>query len=472
MLNRLYADGVMDFNISSMIIAGLAALAGAGCAHAYFMGSDQTTKVFDEALCIDVTTGLLSKLGLETQIAQKVPQKSDGVRKLARWMLVSVEIDAFRDINELHGTEAGDKVLRVIGSRISKLVGVLGPVARIAGSEFAFAIEVSREDRELAAVMSAVIDEVSRPVVIESSAVPVFCTAGLIELSGANLTMAKALRRTNLARAHAKASGLGNWAIYHPEMAQVDSYRKWIESELSQAIRGGQLDLVYQPQVDTLSGNTVGYEALVRWNHPQKGVIPPSEFISVAENCGMIGPIGDWVLRQACKDVRLFASDMKIAVNVSPKQLDNPDFVASLANIFEETGVPPEQIEIEITENVLICDADRIKAQFEDIRKLGCTIAIDDFGTGYSNLHYLSQLPFSKLKLDRSFVTRIDDRENGGALVSTIVNLAHALNVDVLAEGVETQDQITLLTAAGCTLMQGYYFGKPVRINRAEAVAA
>jgi diguanylate cyclase (GGDEF)-like protein len=472
MLARLGDAGSFDINVSTGIIAALATLAGAGCAHAYFAGSDETSKAYEEALAVDSTTGLLSRIGLEQKIADLPKPDNSKRRGFVRWMLVSVEIDAFRDINDAYGLEAGDTVLKTMGERISHLVGKLGPVARIAGSEFAFAIEVSSDDRELQAVMSAVIGEISHPIEAGGTAIPVFCTAGLVELTANNLPVSKALRRTNLARATAKAGGLGNWAIYHPEMTQADSYRKWIESELSQAISNRDFDLVYQPQVDNATGRTAGYEALIRWNHPHKGVIPPSEFISVAEQCGMINAIGSWVVRQACQDAKFFAPDATIAVNVSPKQMDSADFVSTLAAIFKETGVAPERIEIEITENVLICDHDKVRRQFEEIRALGCSIAIDDFGTGYSNLNYLSDLPFSKLKLDRAFVSRIEDRENGGALVSTIVNLARALDVEILAEGVETKSQIVMLNAAGCTLMQGYYFGKPVILDRRETIAA
>jgi len=472
MLNRIGDPGMFGFSTMAAVIAGLAALAGAGCAHAYFVGSDETAKVYEAAIATDPTTGLYSRTGLQQEIAPLIERASGKARSFERRMLVSVEIDAFRDINNQHGPETGDRVLRLMGERIRRLVGGLGPVARIAGSEFAFTFEVGHDDRELHAVMTALLEEMSRPIRAGDVVIPVFCTAGLVELGKETTSLDTALRRTNLARTTARAGGLGNWAIYHPEMTQIDTYRKWIEGELSTAIQTCAFDVVYQPQVESHTGKVTGYEALLRWEHPEKGFIPPSEFISVAEKCGLIGQIGMWVLEQACGDAARFPDDVTIAVNVSPKQLESPDFVSRLAETMRQAGVRAERIELEITENILILDRAKVRRKFQEIRNLGCPISIDDFGTGYSNLGYLAELPFSKLKLDRSLVSRLGERDNGTALVATIVNMAHALNASVLGEGVETEEQVALLQAAGCTLMQGYYFGKPVWLEREREEAA
>ena len=468
MLNQIGVTGVVELNIATSVVAGLAALAGAGSAHAYFLGSDDTSRVYEEVLELDPLTGLFSKDGLERRLIKDLPEEASNTLGFERWILVSLEIDALRDINEIHGAEIGDSVLRVIGSRIRRLVGDLGPVARIAGSEYAFAVKVKRDDRELHSVMNAIIDDIARPVSVEAATVAVFCTAGVTEISDEPFVINRVLRQTKLARANAKAGGLGNWAIYHPEMTQSDRYRKWIETELVQAIRNSDFDLVYQPQVYSNTGKIAGYESLIRWKHPKKGIIPPIEFISVAEQCGLINQIGNWVIRRVCEDAHFFDPDVKLAVNVSPKQLANPDFVDTLASILATHDVDPKRIEIEITENVLIGDPRLVRKMFDRIRALGCSIAIDDFGTGYSNLSSLSELPFSKLKLDRSFLARYEDRNSSGPLISTVVNLAHALDVQILAEGVETKNQITMLNAAGCTLMQGYIFGKPFTLNRQQ----
>ncbi|WP_421854740.1 putative bifunctional diguanylate cyclase/phosphodiesterase [Oricola sp.] len=468
MLNQIGVTGAVEMNVATSVVAGLAALAGAGSAHAYFIGSDDTSKIYEEVLDLDPLTGLLSKEGLERKLAKIVQADPPETSGFERWLLISLEIDALRDINEIHGAEIGDSVLRVIAQRVRRLVGDLGPVSRIAGSEYAFAVKFKRDDRELHAVMNAIIDEVARPVSIDSATVAVFCTAGVTQIVSQTIEINKLLRQTKLARANAKAGGLGNWATYHPEMTQSDRYRKWIETELVQAIRDNDFDLVYQSQVYSDTGKIAGYESLLRWKHPTKGIIPPIEFIAVAEQCGLINQIGNWVIRRVCEDAHFFDPDVKIAVNVSPKQLDNPEFVDTLASILKTYDIKPKRIEIEITENVLIGDPNRVRKQFERIRGLGCSIAIDDFGTGYSNLSTLSELSFCKLKLDRSFLARYEDRNNSGPLISTVVNLARALDVQILAEGVETKDQIAMLNAAGCTLMQGFAFGKPFTLNRDE----
>jgi diguanylate cyclase (GGDEF)-like protein len=458
--------GPLDFTAIGGAIAALSAFAGAGSAYTFLANAHKNSAESEISGLSDPMTNLLSRSGLEHELNQLNDRLSQQTGGDGRWLIASVEIDAFRDINDTHGLETGDTVLRVVAVRLARLIGKLGPVARIGGSEFAFAIEMNHDDSELSAVMDAVIDELGKPITTNRKTITVFCTAGLVELPRENLSVDKTLRRTNLARATARSSGLGNWAIYHPEMTRTASYRKWIETELVGAVRHNEFDLVYQPQVNSLTGDVIGYEALLRWTHPRKGVIPPAEFIPVAEKCGLICQIGRWVLRRACEDANKLPPDIKIAVNVSPKQLESDHFAPDLAAALDETGIDADQIEIEITENVLIGDHDMVRKQFRHIRNLGCSIAIDDFGTGYSNLSYLAELPFSKLKLDRSLVARLGTRENGGAVVSTIVNLAHALDVDILAEGVETEDQVVLLRAAGCTLMQGYYFGKPLDLER------
>lgn len=471
MLNRLNEDNPFAHGAMIAVVAGLATLAGAGCAHAYFAGSDAAKKAYEDERAVDATTGLLSRQGLDRALEKIRAALDTRHKRLMRWMLVSIEVDAFRDINDTYGTDAGDSILMLLGNRLRNLAGELGPVARVSGSEFAFAIEMTGNDRELHAVMTAVIDEMTRPVPCGDVVVPVFCTAGLTELTGTQ-PIAILLRRAALARNTARATGLGSWAIYHPEMSQTDRYRKWIESELPVAIRSQAFTLAYQPQVAASTGAIVGYEALIRWEHPQHGFIPPSVFIPVAEKCGMIGQIGAWVLKQACEDARHVDPDVKIAVNVSPKQIEDPGFVPLLSRTLRNSGIKPGQIELEITENVLILDHPAMRTKFQEIRALGCSIAIDDFGTGYSNLGYLAELQFCKLKLDRSMVARLGDRENGEALVATVVNLGHALNALVLAEGVETEEQVRLLQAAGCNLMQGHYFGEAGPIERHEPVAA
>jgi EAL domain-containing protein (putative c-di-GMP-specific phosphodiesterase class I) len=235
----------------------------------------------------------------------------------------------------------------------------------------------------------------------------------------------------------------------------------------------GDFDLHYQPQLDLAKGKIVGYEALIRWRHPERGMIPPMEFIQIAEETGMIVPIGEWVLRRACHDARLLPEDCFVAINISPVQFMAKDFVGVVREVIQSTGIKPERLELEVTETAMMQDRERAAVILKQLTTMGISVAVDDFGTGYSNLSYLIDFSFSKLKIDRSFVSRMDTDSSTGAVVSTIVGLSRALGVETIAEGVETESQATLLRAAGCQVVQGYLFGRPAPLKiDAAAVAA
>ena len=278
------------------------------------------------------------------------------------------------------------------------------------------------------------------------------------------------LRRSNLALQNARASGIGSWAVSNPDMGEVAEHRQWVESELHIAFERGDFDLHYQPQLDLLSGNVVGYEALIRWRHPERGMIPPIEFIPIAEETGMIAPIGEWVLRKACTDARLLPEECFVAVNISPVQ-----FMTTRLRRHRRRGHQGNRHRAEAArarsspKSAMMQDRDRAADILKQLTEMGISVAVDDFGTGYSNLSYLIDFSFHKLKIDRSFVSRIETDTNSGAVVSTIVGLSRALGVRTIAEGVETENQATLLRAAGCQVVQGYLFGRPAPLALAEA---
>jgi EAL domain-containing protein (putative c-di-GMP-specific phosphodiesterase class I) len=273
------------------------------------------------------------------------------------------------------------------------------------------------------------------------------------------------LRRANLALHRSRAKGRNLWSMFEAELGRVADYRRWLEAEMQGAIDRKDFELHYQPQLNLVSGKIVGYEALVRWRHPEKGLISPVEFIPVAEETGLIAPLGDWVLRQACADALNLPDDSFVAVNLSAAQFLLSDMVASVKSALQDTGLPPRRLELEITESLLMEDREKTALILGELARMGVSVAVDDFGTGYSNLTYLADLPFQKLKIDRSFVNRIEMEGNTGAIISTIVGLSRALGVHTTAEGVENENQATLLRAAGCDVGQGFLYGRPVPIT-------
>ena len=278
------------------------------------------------------------------------------------------------------------------------------------------------------------------------------------------------LRRSNLALQQARALGVASWAVFHPDMGKVAEHRQWIESELHSAFKRGDFELHYQPQLDLTSQRIIGYEALIRWRHPSRGMIAPMEFIPIAEETGMILPIGEWVLRKACTDARMLPDDCFVAVNISPVQFMTKDFVSLVKSVMRETGVRANKLELEVTETAMMQDRERAAKILKELSEMGISVAVDDFGTGYSNLSYLIDFSFQKLKIDRSFVSRMENDSSSGAVVSTIVGLSRALGVHTIAEGVETEHQATLLRAAGCEVVQGFFYGRPepLVINHAQ----
>jgi EAL domain-containing protein (putative c-di-GMP-specific phosphodiesterase class I) len=278
------------------------------------------------------------------------------------------------------------------------------------------------------------------------------------------------LRRSNLAVQDARQNGIGQWAVFETEMGKVAEQRQWVESELQTAFQRGDFLLYYQPQHELSDGRIIGYEALIRWKHPIRGMIPPAEFIPIAEQTGIIGQIGEWVLRQACADALHLPADCSVAVNISPVQFLTRDFLDVVADSLRATGLDPRRLELEITESAMMQNREQAGHLLRRLDEMGISVAVDDFGTGYSNLGYLIDFPFHKMKIDQSFVLRMEEDSKSAAVVSTVIGLARALGVKSIAEGVETENQALLLRAAGCNEVQGYLYGRPAPLGTKPAL--
>jgi diguanylate cyclase (GGDEF)-like protein len=379
--------------------------------------------------------------------------------------VVAIDLDRFKSVNDIWGHATGDEVLRESVFRIRSLVGSDTLVARMSGDEFAVMIDKEVNPRSLKHLAQRIIEELSEPFEINDTAVSLGASVG-VALYPVNADSGEALfRAADLALTKAKADGAQVHRFFDTAMENHLVRRSTMERDLRLALQRDEFVVFYQPQMDLKSGDICGYEALIRWERPGEGIISPMDFIPVAEETGLIKQLGEWILRKACQDGANWISSGIVAVNFSAEQFRFPGVDEMIRNVLEETGLDPQRLEIEITESLFLNHSSEIMATLRRIKALGVRIAMDDFGTGYSSLSYLTRFPFDKIKIDRSFVGQLSDDPQIGAIISSIVGLGRSLSVDITAEGVETNDQVTLLQAAGCSIVQGFLFGAPQRAD-------
>ena len=404
----------------------------------------------------DPLTGLGNRALLSEQIALAMGRlRRDGVS----CAVLVVGLDRFKLINDTFGHAAGDRLIELASSRILAGVSSNDVVARVSGDEFAILVQADREDT-LVRLADHLLDVLRDPYELGSDRV--FCTAsiGWALVTHDHSDPAEWLRQAEVALHAAKLAGGGGFMPFQLDLDRGQKSRRRLEGDLRGALAAGSLWLAYQPQVDA-KGGVFGVEALLRWSHPERGPVSPAEFISVAEDCGLIGAVGEFTLRRAFADSLRWPT-LKVAVNVSSLQLRNLEFVELVRSIAAETGADPRRIELEITESVLLADDAQTLSTLHDLRGAGFSIALDDFGTGYSSLSYLRKYPVDKIKIDRAFVTSLGMDRQAEVVVAAIVKLARAMDLSVIAEGVETDLQRIGLRRAGCGDFQGYLFSRPV----------
>ncbi len=415
----------------------------------------------------DPLTGLANRSLFREALEAALAQTARSGRHAA---LLFIDLDRFKAVNDQLGHGAGDALLREVGARLRGSAGAGATVARLGGDEFGVLLP-DAAPRRAEAVAAGLVAELARPFSIEGQAVTIGASIGYAIGPGDGASVEALLKGADLALYEVKAGGRGAALRFRPEFRERAEERRVLEFDLGRALERGELSLAFQPVVDAADERIVGFEALLRWAHPQLGNIPPVKFIPIAEETGLIVPIGHWVIAQSCAWAARWPDDIRIAVNLSPVQIDDSRLVETVETALATTGVAPARLELEITESLFLEDKPSTMARLAALSAIGVQFAIDDFGTGYSSLGYLHKASFSRIKIDRSFVARAGDPNgDASAIIESIVRLAGSLDMATTAEGTETRAEFELIRSLGCQQVQGYLFGRPMPPEAATAL--
>ena len=433
----------------------------------------------DQLAYYDRLTGLpnrrlfIDRLGWGIQMA-----KREG-RPLA---LLDIGLDRFRQINETLGLYTGDKILQIVAQRLNEIIrrsDIFGRIeeerrmedmARIGGDEFSLVLCGVNSTENAAMISQRMLDTIKLPFAVDGNEVFLTASIGISIYPDDGEEVESLIRHASSAKDFAKKQGTDNYQFYSTEMNTRSRERLKMESDLRKALERQELELYYQPKVNTVSGKVTGMESLIRWFHPERGFVSPVDFIPIAEEMGLIVPIGEWVLREACHRTRKWHdagySELIVSVNVSAQQFTDAGLKASIISALQSSGLDPQKLVLEITESMLMGDVDSYVSLLHEIRELGVSFSLDDFGTGYSSLSYLKKFPIGELKIDRSFLMEVPDNSEDNAIVKAIIAMAHSLGQKVVAEGVEDDRQLAFLRQHNCDVIQGFYFSKP--LNKAD----
>jgi diguanylate cyclase (GGDEF)-like protein len=411
----------------------------------------------------DVLTGLPNRSLLQDRLEQAVARAGRSGRPV--WVML-IDLDRFKYVNDSMGHKAGDVLLMTVAARLRAALRDIDTVARLSGDEFVVIVSEQADQPLGVDVVERVMAAVAQPVMLGAREFFVTCSIGVAAFPDAGTPAESLIEHADIAMYRAKKLGRNNVQFYTPAMNEESLERVRIESALHSALDRDEFVLHYQPQIDLQTGQIVGMEALIRWQHPELGMVAPGRFIGVAEDTGLIVPIGAWVMRTACAQNKAWQEaglgKLRVAVNVSARQFSAIDLVPGIEAVLADTGLDAACLELELTESLFMSDVTPAVELLHRMKALGVNLSIDDFGTGYSSLSYLSRFPIDVLKIDRSFVSDITHDANDAAIVASIIALAHNLRLSVIAEGVETAEQLDYLRHQGCDEMQGYYFSRPL----------
>ena len=429
------------------------------------VGSDVTEqRLSDEKIAYLARFDPLTELPNRVQLNESLGSALAYATKWrTRCALLMIDLDRFKAVNDSLGHLTGDQLLGQVATRLKELMGENETCGRLGGDEFAVVIQDASDRAEVRRRAGRIIEGLSEPYKVDQHVLYVGASIGAAFGPRDGATVEEIMRNADLALYRAKDEGGGNFVEYQPQFHASADERRELEFALRGALQNEELFLHYQPVVDANDHSVVSFEALVRWNSPEHGFISPGKFIPLAEDTRLIVPIGKWVMARACEEAMNWPEHVKVNVNVSPEQLIEPDFLTSVVQALSRSGLPPERLEVEVTESIFLRDAHIAGRALEAVMKLGCSVALDDFGTGYSSLGYLRQLKFSTIKVDRSFVQGASQQNaESEAIINAVVAMAGSLKMTTTAEGVETEEEAEMIRRMGCTKIQGYHFGRPM----------